>query len=387
MLLENKKVIVATHIYATGPATDLRDYLIQHKAGELLYISHPLFFDTKLEGSGWELFKQGKSTSKIRKPHYKIPLPISYVKDVIFTVGWVLRTGKKWDLFVGSDNLNTLAGVFLKKIGCVNKLVYYVIDYNPKRFSNPILNWIYHVIDHIAVRNSDVTWNLSDRMRVGRIEYFKFHDDKQITLPIGIWTDRISKPDPKKSDNKTIVFVGHITKKQGLDEVIQAMPLILKSIPQAKLLIVGDGEYTSTLKQICKQLHIEKSVEFTGFIKEHKEIENIISRGAIAVAMYDKFVDGQLSFTYFADPGKLKLYLACGLPVVVSDVPHNARILEEKKCAIVVDNRYQSIADAVIRILKDKSLLYSYKQNARKIAEGYNWEKLFTQALNNILTK
>ena len=68
------------------------------------------------------------------------------------------------DLFVGIDNLNALAGIFLRKLGAVRRVAYYVIDYTPRRFANPLLNRLYHWIDRTCVRHADVIWNLSSRM-------------------------------------------------------------------------------------------------------------------------------------------------------------------------------------------------------------------------------
>ena len=168
MEIENKKIIVATHVYADGPAQALRDYLISSKAARALFIGHPLFYNRMLKGSGYELYEKGER-KKISYPEIKrLPEIIAYFKAVVLNIIWAIRFGKKWDLYVGSNNLNAFSGVVLRWLGIVDKTAYYVIDYTPKRFNNPILNWIYHCLDRFCVKNCDETWNLSARMEQGR---------------------------------------------------------------------------------------------------------------------------------------------------------------------------------------------------------------------------
>ena len=69
-----------------------------NKAAKVLFIGHPLFFDSKLKGSGYELYAYGKCGGirygKIRK----LPQLVSYAKDVILDIFWTFKLGKKWDL-------------------------------------------------------------------------------------------------------------------------------------------------------------------------------------------------------------------------------------------------------------------------------------------------
>ena len=43
--------------------------------------------------------------------------------------------------------------------------------------------------------------------------------------------------------------MGHILEKQGVQYFIDAVPLIIKSLPDFKFLVIGDGEYLKKLKE------------------------------------------------------------------------------------------------------------------------------------------
>jgi len=368
-------VVIATHVYTTGPAQDLKDYLNGEKIDNLMFIGHPLFFDKKLKGSGFEKYQKGKLTEENYAPIEKTTAIFSYFKDVWLTIKWVRQSNIKWDLFVGSDNLNALSGLILKKQGYVQKVIYYVIDYNPYRFENKVLNLIYHKIDQFCVKNADETWNLSPRMEWGREKYFGFTSGHQKVVPVGVWTDRINLKVKKIPDS--LVFMGHITKKQGIQKVLKAIPKIIKKIPGFKFVIIGGGDYLNILVDLANKLKVSKYVEFKGYIKNHQEIEKFLPQYSLAIAPYEKYDEKRhLSFTYFADPAKLKLYLACGLPVLVSDVPYNAKDIESLECGMIIKGK---ISEEIINLMSDRNKLQIYQTNVLKYASKFSWQKIFSQ--------
>ncbi len=328
-----KKIIIVTHVYATGPSQDLEEYLTNNKVKKLLFIGHPLFYRKHQNGSGYKVYKKGKLTRERYLKNRKLPLFFSSFKDLFLNIYWVFGAKGRWDLFVGVDNLNAFSGVWLRRLGLVRKVVYYVIDYTPQRFKNNILNNVYHWVDKFCVKNCDETWNLSPRMAEAREKYRGLKKElyqRQKTVPIGIWYNRIPRKDFLEIEKHTLVFMGHILKKQGIQYVLAAVPKIIKEIPDFKFLIIGGGDYLAVLKEKVRDLKIEKYAAFTGFIENHQEIEERLSRSALAVAIYERGKK-KTNFTYFADPGKLKSYLAAGLPVLLTDVPYNAKEIERKK--------------------------------------------------------
>jgi len=382
----NKKIVIATHVYTTGPAQDLRDYLVEQKTKKLLFIGHPLFYKEELKGPGYELYfgNTGEKKEKYLKIQDNFSV-LTYFKDYFRNIRYVIKNGRNWDLYIGSDNLNALSGIMLRKMRFVRKCVYYVIDYNPNRFQNRLMNKIYHKIDQYCVKHCDETWNLSVRMKEGRKKYFNFSGGNQITVPIGIWFERI-KPGQNKSNFKKLAFMGHILKKQGVQYIVSAIPKIVESIPNFRFEVIGGGEYLLELKKLAKELKIEKHVKFYGFIESHQDVEQLLSSCDVAVAMYEKYDEnGNLSFTYFADPGKLKSYLAGGLPIILTDVSYNAKEIEKLGCGKIITQDKESIAKAVVAMLKNEQKLAKMRHSALAYAQEYDWNLIFEKNLNRIL--
>ncbi|MBI3261054.1 glycosyltransferase [Candidatus Berkelbacteria bacterium] len=376
-LLKGKSIAVATHYYGTGPGEALREFL-PDRAANFFWLGYPLY-------QGKPVILESKIARKrsLRETRWRsMPELIRYGTEVKHTIRTIIKSGVTYDLYIGIDSLNALAGIIAKKLGRVKKVAFYTIDFVPERFSNPLLNTLYHRIDRFCVEHADITWNLSDRMAEGREKVSGYPQrlrEKQLELPIGVWWSRIK---PKKTTGNRAIFVGHITEKQGVQLVIEAIPKIIKVIPDFYLDVAGDGPYRSTLEEQVQRLGLSKYVTFHGFIKKDQDVEKMVARSALTLALYRKEND---PFTYYADPGKLKVYLASGVPVLLTDLPAIARKIERAKAGLIVEYDHRSVARAIIKMLKNPKELKSYRANARAFAKQFDWPTIFGKAFKSVI--
>ncbi len=383
--LKGKSVIVVTHVYGTGASQDLVRFLNDHKTRNLLFIGHPLFYDPNLSGSGYEIYDRGVLVQKKITGNRRIPLFIGYILHILKSFAWVLRTGRTWDLYVGSNCINAVVGIVLQKLGIVKKTVYYVIDFNPVRYDQPFVNALYQRLDQYCVIHADETWNMSPRMKAGRRTYFGFSGGNQKVVPVGLWlSDCISLPIREINPHK-LVFVGHIQEKQGIQYVLRAIPAIVKKVHDFTFLIIGGGDYLSRLQVLSRELGIAGHVEFSGYIKDHREIDKLLVKSALGVALYDRKDGDKISFSYFGNPTKVKVYQSAGLPVLISDVPYNTRELEESGCAKIVSYEPRDIARAVTSLLLHDRILRKYRDNVVAYRVRYDWNSIFSKNLRNLL--
>lgn len=363
-----------------GAPHALRDYLLKKNISKLLFISLP-FYEQRIASS--TNYKKGRIAEEIfvKRADFGI---IDYVVDVLQVVWWVYKQKDKFSLFVGVNPINCMVGLFFRKIGKTKSVIYYAIDFTPKRFKNSLLNYIYHRLEAYCVIHSNEAWNVSPRIAKGRERYLKLSEKKyfQKVVPIGVWSDTIKKIPFNKIKSHQLVFLGHLLKKQGVQVVLEATPYIVKQIPDFKFVILGGGEYQKNLQELSSKLQIVKYVEFKGWIKDRRKVDLLLGENAAAIAVYMPDKDNLSNFTYYADPTKIKDYLANGLPVILTDVPYNAHELEERKCGIVIKYRKKEVAQAVISLLKDQEKLKRYRRNALSYAKEFDWNNIFYKTLN-----
>lgn len=378
-----KTAVVVTHGIIRGPAHEIRDYL-RRISFKTLFVYHPLLFlkQNYTLSSAFEIYQKNDLFYKGKSPHWKAPESVLYIKDFIYTLIWVTRYARRAGLFVGSGNLNAFAGLLLRRLGIVKKVVYYCIDYVPNRFGNIFLNNLYHKVDKICAEKCNSTWNLSKRMIEGREERWEKRFPHQQIVPHGSYTDQYTKSLISLNDfhKFEIVYMGTLLKKQGVQLVIRTFSRIIKKFPEARFLIIGSGEYKNNLEMLTKKLALEKYVIFSGYLPDN-ETKLKIAKAHIAVAPYNKKED---IFTYYADPGKVKYYLSLGIPLIITDVPLVAKGLEKEKCGLIINYEENELYIAVDKFFSNLKFSIDYRSNALKYAEKFSWDKLYKKALKEI---
>ena len=377
MRLKEMSTVVVSHIFTTGPAQELESYLVRKKIKELRFIGHPFIFAADIR-SFYRIYERGHKKKSHKAYPWKLPGVLGYVKDVLYTFLWLIFRKEKYDLYIGVDNLNAFAGLLLRGLGRTRRVFFYTIDYIPKRFENRFLNRLYHWIDSFCVKHCDYIWNLSpvmiaEREKKGVSEKYR---GKQITVPIG--TDLNVKRIPFKGiDRYAIAFIGHLREGQGVDLLIGLLPEVIKKIPEARLLIIGTGPLENRLKEETKELGLSDHVVFAGYIEDHGEAQNLLSRCAVGIAPYE---DNESTYTRYTDPGKPKVYLAAGLPVIITKVSQVAYDIDRRKAGIAINYDRNDAVKAVVNILSDEKKLIEYKRNALEFADEFEWPAIFENA-------
>jgi glycosyltransferase involved in cell wall biosynthesis len=369
-----RDVVVATHYWSPGWASALDDYL-KPRMPSYRSINLPLFADGST--ASYRMYRGGTLAAEMTRPGDRGPG--RYLADIRRTISWAQRDGPA-QLFLAGDNLLALAGLWLRRRRLVEAVALYTIDFVPRRFKNPLANDLYRRIDRLGVARADVVWNTAS----GIIEARKQRDAgrrsaPQLIVPIGAYVKRIV-PRPAASRRPTVAYLGHLLEKQGLQVVLEAMPRVLHLSPQARLLVIGDGPYRARLEELARELHVDGAVEFAGFHDDHAAIERRLVECSVGVAPYMPWDE---NYSQYQDlPGKIVTYLACGLPVITTEVPRHGHLLETSGAGRVVAYTPDAMATAIAGYLSDPAALAQASQSARRLGLSYDWDEIFDRAFS-----
>lgn len=310
---------------------------------------------------------------------------ISYkLRDFFSVVDWGMREAKPVDLFIGLESINGLAGIVLRGLGKVKKVIYYVSDYSPRRYASRWLNAIYLWLDRFCAMNADYIWDVSPAMQPARISVGL--DPKKsapvLIVPNALYPKQIRQAFENEVQTYSMVFMGTLGIMNGPDIAIEAVPLVRQKYPKATLHIVG-GNATDLkrLYALVKRLRLEKSVKFYGFIDDREKISSLIRRFSVALAPYPHI---PWSARLYGDATKIRAYLAAGLPVVTTSVPPLGKEAASFGAALVVDDTPQAIAEAVIRIFSDTTLDAAMRKGAIAFAKNNTWENEFQKVMKQM---
>ncbi len=292
----------------------------------------------------------------------------------------LLRFRTRFTLAIGVSTFYATTALILKRLGKVKHVVYYRIDYYPGR---SFMNTLFRVLDRICYRDSDSVWSLSERISNIRVPGLL---TSPMTKPVMIvpltYDGSLLRLRPvNEIDRLSIVFVGTLEKLQGLQLLVRAMPLILRKFPKAHVKIIGDGPYGNELKNLVASSGLSENFTFFGFLKRDAEVTDIVSRSAVGVAPFVPTPDNN---AMTADPGKLKLYMFLGLPVVVTKIP-SGMLIDSRRAGIAIDYDAGALAEAITRLLSDDAVFEEFRSNAHNLATEFTSERVFSKALETTI--
>ncbi len=306
------------------------------------------------------------------------------IRDFLASIDYYLQNKSRFDLFIGLESVNAIAGILLKKLGAVKKVVYYVSDYSPKRYKTGWFNKTYLALDKYAATYADYIWDVSLAMMPERIKQGldKKNTAKVIHVPNALYPEQINYLPTEKTEAFSLVFAGTLGTENGPDIAIESLKLVTKKFPGAKLHIYGGGESDLTrLEKLTKRLSLRGSVVFHGFMTDQIALAGEIRKYRIGLAPY-KAIKG--SPRWWADATKIRLYLAAGLPVVTSQVPPLGKELIQTNAGIVTKDNPRETAAAIIRLFSNQNLYKTLRRNAIKKARNNTWENTYSQALDKM---
>ena len=307
------------------------------------------------------------------------------IRDFFSVVDWCLRDRSSYDYFIGLESVNALAGLLMKKLGLIRNVIYYISDYAPDRYRKKWFNRLYLSLDRFCAVHTDFIWDVSRAMQPARIKagLNKEKSAQVIHVPNGLFPDQLGILPAGKILPFSLVYFGTLGEINGVDLVLEAMPLILKKYPQAIFHVIGGPDIEiRRLKKKTAELKLSKKVKFYGFIEDNSEVSAILRKIKVSVIPYP---DIPGSPRLYADANKIRAYAGAGLPIVTTHVPPLGRIAAGRGAAILVKDKAENIAAAVIQIFADNRLYSKLRKASIDFARGCLWENSFDRAFAEMM--
>ncbi|MEN3056813.1 MAG: glycosyltransferase family 4 protein [Candidatus Methanosuratincola petrocarbonis] len=191
-------------------------------------------------------------------------------------------------------------------------------------------------------------------------ELIKHYSFKGIVnvIPNGIDVEMF-KPDKKKKDNrKRVIFSGRLVAIKGPQLVIEAIPYVLRNHRDTIFTFIGAGNKEPYERMLREKGISKNNYEF--YYSEYPNMPKFYNSGDILVlpSLLESF------------PMSIIEAMACGLPVVASDVGDVAELIKDGKTGYLIrKGDYQALAEKINQILGDEKLQRNMGQNARNLIE------------------
>ena len=184
--------------------------------------------------------------------------------------------------------------------------------------------------------------------------------------------DRLNKVGEIPRQANTLVYIGSVATNRGVYQLLEIVARLRGRIPSVRLLLIGpftDEALERSVRTRLRETGIEDQVEIRGPVK-NLEAYPLVAQCAIGLAL----LLPEPNFTQSL-PTKMFEYMALGLPVVVSNFPLWADIVNQYDAGVAVDPRnVEAAAEAVHGLLADAHRYATVSRNARAAAQRYSWE-------------
>jgi len=146
--------------------------------------------------------------------------------------------------------------------------------------------------------------------------------------------------------HKVIGFFGSFFEWEGVDDLLRAMPIVLKVVPDAKLFIAGGGRQEEALHALAKELDLGDRILFAGRVA-HDDINALYA--AADVMAYPRLPD---RLTNMVTPLKPLEAMAQGTAVVASDVGGHKELLTDGETGVLFKaGSYEDLARKLVDVL------------------------------------
>lgn len=216
----------------------------------------------------------------------------------------------------------------------------------------------------LALKKASHIIALSEDLKTGT-KKFGIPDEKITVIPNGVNISQFPMgiDEPREAQ---IIFVGSLIERKGVNFLIEAMSIIHKECPEAKLLLVGEGKDREEYERMVSELDLGNSITFLG-TQSQERVSELLRQSRLFVL--PSIEEGQGVVLVEA--------LASGTPCVGSRVGGIPDVISSDVGALVVAGDIKALANAILQYLKDDHLWSQASKSARIRAQKmYNWDEL-----------
>src|SRR5215216_682527 len=171
-------------------------------------------------------------------------------------------------------------------------------------------------------------------------------------------------------DDKIIISAGRLAEEKNWVTLLRAFALAQRVQPNIRLVLLGDGPQADALRQLVGELEITERVTFAGKVL-FSEVPDYLK--AADLFAFASITETQGLVTLEA--------MAAGLPVVAVEASGTKDILEDGKQGFLTQNDPQGLANGLVKVLEDSSLVGKFKSAALRTSRAYDNHRLARKML------
>lgn len=316
-------------------------------------------------------FKEELKYKKLLKQNIEIlPKKVSFLsnKIYVFLIPFLyIRIFKKSDFLKTNQMAGAIAAVLTKLLYKKKLIVRCGYEWLRNERSKNTSRWrlkIIYVFEKIAYKcaNKIIITSFDNKLFIQN--NFEISPNRIKVIPNYINVGLFKPSEGVLKERNRICYVGRLVNHKNLSNLIKAFSKLPK-----KIIIFGGGELKQELENLAKS--VKANVEFKGNIS-NKDLPKELNKSEVFIL--PSFFEG--------NPKTLLEAMSCGLPCIGTNVEGIKEIVKHKENGYLCKTNAESIREAILEVLGDKSLKEKIGANARKtILEKFSLEEILEKEI------
>jgi len=306
---------------------------------------------------------------KINSPIYKSKIYYywRHYKQISNILSKSSQFNTDYDYILTIDWLEASIANSLKRHYLKSKIIYYAYDYY---FYNSILSSRYLInrIERSAYMNSDIVWAVNKQI-IQEHKNQNLNRTQVFTVPLGIKSKTLPDYNPNP---KQFLFIGNFKEGHNLRLLVKTFA---KLPADYHLHLIGQGNLYAEIQQLILDLQAD-NITLYGFQTEQETIDIIIKNQiGYGLALYEHTKE-----ILCADPGKIKDYLALGLPIISTDNHSMSKDIQEYNLGIILENINKDLDKHIINL--NQHDIKSIKLSIQDYIQKHSYKIVLDKALS-----
>lgn len=167
-------------------------------------------------------------------------------------------------------------------------------------------------------------------------------------------------------DDFRLISIGRIAIQKGFNYLVEALAILKNQRINFFCQIVGDGPLRKQLEEQIRAAGLEKSVEITGWLSHEETIERLLKSDAYVSSSVNEGMSVAMLEA-----------MACGLPVIGTNVMGNNEIIENNITGFMAPPKNPALlAEFLRKLIEDERLRQQFSENTKEIIKKYSWEEI-----------
>ncbi|OYR54182.1 hypothetical protein DJ70_14575 [Halorubrum halodurans] len=170
------------------------------------------------------------------------------------------------------------------------------------------------------------------------------------------------------ADSQTVsnlIYIGSLREAKGIFDLLDAFEIICEHESNVHLTIIGDGPAQGEFIKYCRRMNLKEQVTLEGSLSHEKTL-CYLSRSDILI----------LPSKSEGVPRVVLEGHDVGTPVVATDVGGIPDVIDHEENGLLAEQTTESIAESVLRLIRDKELRQTIVENGMNSADERNWDRV-----------